>query len=123
VAAASPRTASEILDALDNDTRAVLGLLNTADDTLAELTLSALPFGQRALLATYDLITPAEIEIDNQPRRVSLTPLGREVIALCAAEQLPEDVRQALAALEDARVRRDALASGVDIDLLETKSQ
>lgn len=58
-----------------------LAALDGAPADAAEAAITLFPFGYRALLEAYDLITTTG---DGPQTRVSLTPLGLAVIAACA---------------------------------------
>ena len=88
----APPTADEALAALDPDLVSRLAALADAPASAAEMAISLLPYGYRAVLETYELIDtthPVSGRSDraeqNDPRqRVHLTPLGRTILAACA---------------------------------------
>ena len=99
----------EALNELDDDLRSTLAILHAVNDDLAELTLSALPFGQRAQLEAYDIVQRDEASANGS--MVVLTSFGRQFLAACALEQAPQEVRDAITALDAARAEWEATHS------------
>ena len=100
----------ETLEEIDEGLRSILAILHDVDEGLAASTLSALPFGQRAALEAYDIIESSSTRntdaTDAMENTVVITEFGRQLIAACALEQAPQEVRDAIAALDEARARR-----------------
>ncbi len=84
--------------------RTTLALLCRGSDELVALTLSALPQGSRLVLESLGAL---EVSPDN-PDEVMPTSFGRELIAACVIEGLPQDLQKKLTALEEERARRTA---------------
>jgi hypothetical protein len=100
-------TAAEVVEQLPSRIVGLLSVLHAADDDVAELTIGTLPFGSRSALAAYGIVTAAGTTGEG-PVEVRLTPFGREVIAVCALDEMPREVRESIQALHRARASRDA---------------
>jgi hypothetical protein len=80
------------LTALTGELRQKLAALSGTPDDGIELAIGLFPFGHRAILQSYELITTSvsrsgrkDEEVEENPRlQVHLTPLGRQVIEACA---------------------------------------
>ena len=84
---ASP-SAAEVTAELPAELRSSLALLHGADRDLTELTLAMLPFAQRTTLVGLGVMDEASREHADDPVAVTITELGRDVIATCALEGL-----------------------------------
>ena len=91
---------------IGDDLRTILAILHPVSDDLVELTLSALPFAQRAQLEAYEIVQ-GDQRYSNLSM-VVLTPFGRRFSAACAREQEPQAVKDAISALDDARADWEA---------------
>jgi hypothetical protein len=98
-------TIEAALSELDERLRTTLAFLNGADDEVAELTLTLLPFGSRSALVGYGVIESNVTRANDEPVKVKLTSFGRELIAACGLEAAPTVVRERLAELDEARAR------------------
>jgi hypothetical protein len=103
--------------ALTEELRESLGALAGSPDEFAEQAIGIFPYGHRAILQTYDLITTSTSrskervagERGEDPRlKIHLTDLGRTVIATCASPR---------AAGEDVAARAEQLRRRFQNDL------
>jgi hypothetical protein len=94
VAEASP--VNDALTALTGELRQKLAALAGTPDSGTEMVIGLFPYGHRAVLESYKLITSSvsgsarksEEDAEENPRlQVHLTDLGRQVIEACASSQ------------------------------------
>jgi hypothetical protein len=112
-------TIDEALRHLPDTLKTTLGLLHSADDDVAELTLGTLPIGSRGTLSALGVIAQAPLPEPDAPVIVSLTPFGRELITAAALEGLPPETAEQVAAFEEARARRETSSRTIFEQLAE----
>jgi hypothetical protein len=115
-------TVETVVSELPERLRETLGLVHAVDDSIAEITLAALPFGSRVALAGYGIITN-KTEAPDEPAEVSLTRFGRNVIAVCALHDVSDEVRSSIEALDEARARRAESREGGGSTLIGMEAQ
>jgi hypothetical protein len=93
--------AETIVRALDEETVRALGLLDKAPRGIPELAIASFDYGSRATLEAYELFTSKHRHDDTL--QVGITPLGREVIKLCASDMPTLATSDLAAAVENAK--------------------
>jgi hypothetical protein len=98
---------------LSKELQQKLAVLSGMSDVATEASIALLPFGDRALLATYRVIDQApdaDLAAAGWPSDFALTSTGRRVIALCA-QQWPDCARD--------RPRENAIDASPDHEQLD----
>jgi|ERR1039458_3908770 hypothetical protein len=79
--------AANIVAQLNTPLAQELGTLHNAPPSTAETTIASLPFGYRAALEAYGLITHKHRE-DGSTKEITITPLGHEAIKLSSQKAI-----------------------------------